>query len=302
MSAADSKQHSSRPARDCFCRIIDSPLRPSGRRALDQAVRVHRRALQCVLCPCGRSGRLRGLCRWFLPTAALTYGSTILAAPNSWTKRFENGRDLLPVDRGGGSKRYLLRRERRRDALPSHVRCERNRNLDRPVAGEYLTGITANATGAYVIGLGASGPFLSRYDAGGNQIWTRAGIAGWIQRIAVDTDGIYAAGVTRGALPGQCAAGSSDAFVTRFDMDGKELWTRQFGTLRYEDVAGIALDAGNIFVAGSQFAGEHPVPGSHRRPRVPGETGKGRCLSLAVGDPHSQRVRRRRRERRGRRR
>ena len=76
----------------------------------------------------------------------------------------------------------------------------------------------------------------------------------------MDTDGIYVAGVTLRALPGQCAAGSSDAFVTRFDMDGKELWTRQFGTLGYEDVAGIAVDAGNIFVAGSQFAGSIQFP------------------------------------------
>src|SRR5205085_8195993 len=109
-------------------------------------------------------------------------------------------------------------------------------------------------------GFGPSGLFLSRYDSGGNQTWTRGGIAGWIQRIAVDTDGIYAAGVTRGALPGQCAAGSSDAFVTRFDMDGKELWTRQFGTFGREDVAGIIVDPSSVFVAGSRFLGDILFP------------------------------------------
>ncbi|HTH46485.1 MAG TPA: IPT/TIG domain-containing protein, partial [Candidatus Limnocylindria bacterium] len=57
-----------------------------------------------------------------------------------------------------------------------------------------------------------------------------------------------------------CAAGSSDAFVTRFDLGGKELWTRQFGGMGYDDVAGIAVDAGNIFVAGSQFAGSVQYP------------------------------------------
>jgi uncharacterized protein (TIGR03437 family) len=177
-----------------------------------------------------------------------------------WTKRFENGATYLPllVAPGPGGiyfgetdgKTPILRMY---DASGSEIWTQ-------PVAGEYLTGITANATGVYVIGFGASGLFLSRYDAGGKQIWTRAGIAGWIQQIAVDTEGIYVAGVTRSALTGQCAAGSSDAFVTRFDMDGRELWTRQFGTSGYEDVAGITVDTGNIFVAGSQFAGSIQFP------------------------------------------
>lgn len=130
----------------------------------------------------------------------------------------------------------------------------------RPVDGEFLTGITANASGVYVTGYGASWPFVSRYDSSGNQIWASGEIAGWIQRIAVDTEGIFAAGATNFTLDGQCAAGSSDAFVKRFDADGNELWTRQFGTGRYEDVAGIVVDPGSIFVVGSQVAGSIQFP------------------------------------------
>jgi uncharacterized protein (TIGR03437 family) len=195
------------------------------------------------------------------PTAAArTYGSNDTRGANLWTKRFANGSTNPPLILAAGPSGIYFGENDGRTPFLRLYDASGTEIWTRPVAGEYLTGITANATGVYVTGLGVLGLFLSRYDAGGNQIWTRAGIAGWIQRIAVDTDGIYVAGVTRGALPGQCAAGSSDAFVTRFDMDGKELWTRQFGTLRYEDVAGIALDAGNIFVAGSQFAGSIQFP------------------------------------------
>jgi uncharacterized protein (TIGR03437 family) len=177
-----------------------------------------------------------------------------------WTRRFEYGAVYSPLILAAGPSGIYFGQNDGRTPFLRMYDASGTEIWTRPVTGEYFTGITANATGVYVIGFGASGLFLSRYDAGGNQIWVRGGIAGWIQRIAVDTDGIYAAGVTSGALPGQCAAGSFDAFVTRFDMDGKELWTRQFGTLLNEDVAGIAVDAGNIFVAGGQFAGGIQFP------------------------------------------
>ena len=104
---------------------------------------------------------------------------------------------------------------------------------------------------------------------------------------AADADSIYLAGATGRALTGQCAAGSSDAFVKRFDTDGDELWTRQFGTLRCEDVAGIAVDPGSIFVAGSQFVGSIQFPARTGGPCVPGETGK---VALAVS-PSETRIR-----------
>ena len=128
------------------------------------------------------------------------------------------------------------------------------------VNGEYLTGIANTATDVYVTGVGASGPFLSRYDTLGNRIWTRTSIAGWIKQLAVDADGIYLAGVTDRALAGQCAAGSSDAFAKRFDSNGNEVWTRQFGTQYLEDVTGIVVDAGNVFVAGGEFVGSVTFP------------------------------------------
>ncbi len=69
--------------------------------------------------------------------------------------------------------------------------------------------------------------------------------------VAVDTSGVYAAGYTGGALPGQSSSGSDDAFVRKYDGSGNELWTMQFGTSYYDYAQSVAVDAsGNVYVAG----------------------------------------------------
>lgn len=177
-----------------------------------------------------------------------------------WTRRFENGTTSAELVVTAGPNGIYFGENEGKTPLLRMYDPGGTEMWTRTVTGEYLTGIATNSDNVYAVGLGASGLFLNRYDAGGNLIWTRGEIAGWIQRVAVDTEGIYAAGVSRTALPGQCAAGSSDAFVTRFDLGGKELWTRQFGGMGYDDVAGIAVDAAHIYVAGSQFAGGVQYP------------------------------------------
>ena len=52
----------------------------------------------------------------------------------------------------------------------------------------------------------------------------------------MDSDGnVYVAGVTYGTLPGQTNSGNYDAFVRKYDADGNELWTRQFGSASFDD-------------------------------------------------------------------
>ena len=70
--------------------------------------------------------------------------------------------------------------------------------------------------------------------------------------LAVDASGnVYIAGYTLGALPGQSFSGSMDAFVRKYDGEGNELWTRQFGTSDNDSAYGLAVDAsGNVYVAG----------------------------------------------------
>ena len=74
--------------------------------------------------------------------------------------------------------------------------------------------------------------------------------------VAVDASGsIYVAGTTEGTLPGQNnAPGAGDAFLRKYDANGTELWTRQFGTPKFDDALAVAVDAsGSIYVAGRTF-------------------------------------------------
>jgi DNA-binding beta-propeller fold protein YncE len=125
-------------------------------------------------------------------------------------------------------------------------------------------GVVVNASGVYVAGLtagalpdqtsaGANDAFLRKYDAAGKELWTRQFGSRKLEEVtgvAADETGIYVAGFTSGVLPGQTGAGSSDVFVRKYDAQGKELWTRQFGTSEYDESRGIAVHDGAIYVAG----------------------------------------------------
>ena len=39
-------------------------------------------------------------------------------------------------------------------------------------------------------------------------------------------------------------------FVRKYDTDGKELWTRQFGSTSYDYGYGVAVDGSGVYVAG----------------------------------------------------
>jgi hypothetical protein len=124
--------------------------------------------------------------------------------------------------------------------------------------------ISVDASGAYVAGstdgtlsgqtsAGGADAFVRNYDAAGNELWTRQfGTSGFdeARAISVDASGAYVAGITDGTLPGQTSAGSSDAFVHKYDAAGNELWTRQFGTSDDDLATAVAVDASGVYVAG----------------------------------------------------
>src|SRR2546425_1032036 len=68
--------------------------------------------------------------------------------------------------------------------------------------------------------------------------------------IAVDASGVYVAGLTWDALPGQTSAGSGDAFLRKYDASGNVLWTRQFGSSDFDQADNVAVDASGAYVAG----------------------------------------------------
>src|SRR5438876_55762 len=94
--------------------------------------------------------------------------------------------------------------------------------------------------------------------------WTRQfGTAGFdrAQGVAADATGnVYVAGDINATFAGQTAAGNDDAFLRKYDPDGTELWTQQFGTASDDFAFGVAVDtAGSVYIAGftaGTFAGE----------------------------------------------
>ena len=136
----------------------------------------------------------------------------------------------------------------------------------------YVAGRTASALPGQT-NLGDSDAYVRKYDSNGNEQWTRQfGSQGaeFAQRVAVDSVGnLYVSGQTTGVLPGQTASlpkstgfsTDNDAYVRKYDPNGNELWTRQFGTPSLDFSSDVAVDgAGNLFVAGGT---EGSLPGNN---------------------------------------
>src|SRR5262249_21201207 len=73
--------------------------------------------------------------------------------------------------------------------------------------------------------------------------------------VSADASGVYVVGQTGGSLPGQTNSGNGgfDAFVRKYDADGTELWTGQFGpTSGFGPAAayGVGADASGVYVVG----------------------------------------------------
>lgn len=134
---------------------------------------------------------------------------------------------------------------------------------------EFPLGIVAHATGVYVFGLttgvfpaqqsaGGSDFFLAKLDVGGTLLWvSQFGTSGHdpaifsLGGIAVDDTGVYVGSTVPLALPGQSSIGDTDAFLRKYDHDGNELWTTQFGTACREVLAGVAVHSSGVYVAGA---------------------------------------------------
>jgi hypothetical protein len=140
---------------------------------------------------------------------------------------------------------------------------------------DMATGVTANSTGVYVTGwvggamagqtsAGSFDAFLVKYDAAGNALWAHQfGTADSDAATAVATDGsaLYVSGTTSGALPGQTAMHSADAFVVKYDNSGELLGTRQFGTFLPDTAYSTAVAGTAVYVAGST---DGDLPGALR--------------------------------------
>ncbi|MGQ0798112.1 MAG: hypothetical protein ACT4OI_09685, partial [Methanobacteriota archaeon] len=118
--------------------------------------------------------------------------------------------------------------------------------------------ITVNPSGVYAGGFGE----IRRYDFDGNELWIRQ-LAGSIDSITVDASGVYVAGTTEGVLPGQISSGGFDTYVRKYDLNGNELWTRQFGSSGWDVLFSLAIDASHAYMVG------------HSNGTLPGQTNSG---------------------------
>ena len=103
---------------------------------------------------------------------------------------------------------------------------------------------------------GAADAFVRVFEPDGTLVWARQfGTTGedGARAVGMDAAGnVLVAGRTEGALVG-LGAGDLDAFVRKYDPDGAVRWTRQFGTIGFDSIDGLAVDGptGEIVVVGA---------------------------------------------------
>lgn len=126
-----------------------------------------------------------------------------------------------------------------------------------------------DASGVYAVGQTQEDAFVVKFDPSGNELWRRTFSTARIDdayAVAVDATGVYVGGWAGGPLPGQVfAGGDDDAVLRKYDHDGNEIWTREFGTKSPEvenygrdHIIDLVLTADAIYLAGDT---EGPLPG-----------------------------------------
>ncbi len=69
--------------------------------------------------------------------------------------------------------------------------------------------------------------------------------------VVVDEESVYVAGSTEGTLDGQQSVGGVDGFLRKYNPHGDLIWTTQFGNKDEDQVFGVAVDEGQVYVAGT---------------------------------------------------
>jgi hypothetical protein len=101
---------------------------------------------------------------------------------------------------------------------------------------------------------GSLDDFIRKYDTSGNLIWAKQFGTSAIESIlGVTNDGVgnvYITGQSFGNLAGP-GAGSSDAFVAKYNSSGTQQWIRQFGSAGIDIPENLFVDStGSVFVTG----------------------------------------------------
>lgn len=138
-------------------------------------------------------------------------------------------------------------------------------------AADTSTGVAVHSSGVYFVGTvgtalpgqptaGGNDAFIRKYSLDGVELWTRqfgTSVADTAANVTVDATGVYVSGTTGGDLPGQTTAGGSDGYVRKYDHNGNELWTRQFGTAANDTALDLVAFSSAVYVEG-RTAGTMP--------------------------------------------
>jgi CSLREA domain-containing protein len=116
----------------------------------------------------------------------------------------------------------------------------------------YVTGIVSGNFGGTLYGLVDF--FVTKYNSSGTVQWTtQLGSASddYANSISIDASGnVYVGGYTKGALIGT-NAGGTDAFITKLNGSGSQLWVKQFGASTNDSCEAVAVDSsGNLLASG----------------------------------------------------
>jgi hypothetical protein len=112
-----------------------------------------------------------------------------------------------------------------------------------------------SATGFFSGGGSTDDTFLFKFSANGTELWQKAFNSSDSNRangITTDSsDNIYITGETSGSLINNNNVGGIDYYVAKYDVNGSQLWVKQFGTSSEDHSTGVSAEKnGNVYVTG----------------------------------------------------
>jgi outer membrane protein assembly factor BamB len=119
-------------------------------------------------------------------------------------------------------------------------------------SGVFVTGTVAGALPGQINTGYALDAFLQRYDLEGNLIWTRQFTDGHAFSLALDESAAYVAGqINTIIVPDPENPGiSEDAFVSKFTLDGREVWRTELTSAAGDHVESVAIDESGVYASG----------------------------------------------------
>ncbi|MFA5625183.1 MAG: hypothetical protein WC966_09050 [Bradymonadales bacterium] len=135
----------------------------------------------------------------------------------------------------------------------------------------YVGGTTTDSFATIITTAGRS-PFLTKFDADGNLLYTKQFGTMYdddlVEIAAAPSEGVYMAGHTKGNIGGFILYGGSDIFVLKIAGNGNTAWKKQYGSSKDETLAAMSVYNEKLYLLGTTFGNMHDgvLPGSYLSP------------------------------------